>query len=129
MNNFVYADIHMSIIRHPGTDDVVKRFDVDAIKTSVKNILATNKGEKLFLPEFGADLHGLLFELITPAVKLMARRKIMEEIQIWEPRIRITTVDIVAEEHLGLLMITLNFYILEKPETEESVTVKLQRVR
>lgn len=119
----------MSIIRHPGTDDVVKRFDVDAIKTSVKNILATNKGEKLFLPEFGADLHGLLFELITPAVKLMARRKIMEEIQIWEPRIRITTVDIVAEEHLGLLMITLNFYILEKPETEESVTVKLQRVR
>ena len=129
MPNFVYSDINMSLLRHPSSWDIAKRYDVDSIKTSVKSILNTNKGEKLFNPTFGADLYRLLFELITPTTKLMAKRIITEEIQRWEPRILISDVVITTEEEFGTLYIYVGFVLKENTAVADSVTVNLERVR
>lgn len=129
MKTFLYKDLNLSMLRHPSTSDVVARYDLDAIKTAVRNILNTNKGEKLFNPEFGADLHGLLFELITPSTKLLIKRKIIEEIQRWEPRVVVGEVKITQTNEMGGVIIDLFFSLKKQPEITSSVTIKLQRAR
>ena len=44
---YTYIDLNLSTIRHPGTSDIVKRYDADAVRSAVKNILATNKGGEI----------------------------------------------------------------------------------
>ncbi len=127
---YIYSDINLALLKNPASFDIVKRFDVEAVKSAVRNILLTRKGEKLFNPEFGANLDDLLFELITPAVKLFAKRRIVEEIMRWEPRIVITNVDIqTSDDTIGTLSITVEFYVQAIPKSTTSVTVSLKRTR
>lgn len=129
MKSYKYKDIHLSLLRHPSTSDIVGRYDIDAIKTALKHILLTNKGEKLFNPTFGADLRGLLFELITPSLKLLIKKKIIEEIVVWEPRVIVENVNILTTEMTGELVIILYFRVKDFPEELNTVTIKLERVR
>jgi hypothetical protein len=130
MPKYTYTDINLSLLKSPSTLDIVKRYDVEAVKSSVRNILMTNSGEKLFKPDFGANLYNLLFELMTPATKMLARRQIVEEIQKWEPRVDVTNVDIsMTNDARGELIITVDFYVRADSPIEASVTVNLTRVR
>lgn len=129
MSNFIYKDLNLSLIRHPGTSDVVSKYDIEAIKTAVRNILNTNKGEKLFKPEFGADLKGLLFELITPSSRLLIKRRIIEEVQRWEPRVIVDNVSIEKSNELGGVIITLVFSLRKDPKVQSTVSVNLERIR
>lgn len=129
MKNYIYKDLNLSLLRHPGTSDVVSRYDIEAVKTSVKNILNTNKGEKLFKPDFGANLKGLLFELINPSTKLLIKRRIIEEIQRWEPRVIVDNVTVSKSNELGGVIVTLLFSLKKQPEVQSTVTVNLERIR
>lgn len=130
MSQYTYTDINLSLLKNPATFDIAKRYDVEAVKGSVKNILSTNHGEKLFKPDFGANLHGLLFELITPATKLLARRQIIQEIEKWEPRVKVTDVSISSDnDYEGTLTVTVNFYVVGDLNIDTSVSVNLIRAR
>jgi phage baseplate assembly protein W len=95
-----YIDIDSSFARKNGTvfndgvrrGDVYKKLDVKAIDQSIKNILLTNKGEKPFDPDFGADLRKLLFELNTTVSEPLFRDTIREAIVEYEPRVRVKDV-------------------------------------
>lgn len=129
MKNYIYKDLNLSFIKHPSTSDVVASYDIEAIKKSVRHILKTNKGEKLFNPEFGADLHGLLFELLTPGVKILAKRRIIEEIRRWEPRVDVTDVQLTQSNEMGGIVIVLFFSLTIQPDVKSNVTISLERAR
>ena len=40
--------------------------DKDAIRADLLHLLLTNKGERLYLPDFGSDLKKYIFEPINP---------------------------------------------------------------
>ena len=60
-----YSDIDMNMGYHPLTKDLRKKTKEDSIKQSVRNLLLTSPGEKLFNPGWGCNLRGFLFEPIT----------------------------------------------------------------
>ena len=126
--NYIYSDINLSLVRHPTSFDMAKRFDLSAIKSSVIHILSTNKGEKLFNPSFGASLHELLFELITPVTKLVIKKRVIEEIEKWEPRVIVNNLNI-ENGQFGTVTITVFFVLKENKTITENVTVNLTRVR
>lgn len=129
-NTFTYSDINQSFLLHPNTGDVAKRFDLDAIKASIKSILRTSKGEKLFNPTFGADINKLLFELITPFTKVMIDRVISEEIKKWEPRVDINAVTVNSDpDYNGQIDIDVLFTVKSATPVTSSVTVTLERIR
>jgi phage baseplate assembly protein W len=129
MEKHLYSDLNLSMIQHPSTRDVVKRYDIEAIKGSVRNILNCNKGEKLFNPTFGADLHRYLFEPLTLANKLLMRRQIVEEITIREPRVNVVDVDINEQKQQGRIDINVVIVLKDNPSIVESVNINLKRVR
>lgn len=120
----------MSLKRHPNTGDVAKRFDMDAIKASIKAILKTRKGEKLFNPTFGADIDQLLFELITPFTKIMLQKVITQEIEKWEPRVVIDTVTVTSDpDYNGQVDVEVKFYLKNNTTVASTVNITLERVR
>ena len=51
-----FVDINPSFQKHPITGDITLLKNEDAIKQSVKNIVMTMRGEKIFRPFFGTEV-------------------------------------------------------------------------
>jgi len=120
----------MSFLMHPMSHDIAKRFDLDAIRASLRAIIRTRKGEKLFKPDFGANMDGLLFELLSPFTKIIAQKKIKEEITKWEPRVIITDVRVeTPNEGTGEILINIQYVLKEDTRVAETATIRMERIR
>ena len=69
-----YTDIDLNITPHPSSGDLVLKYDKEAIKRSIRNIMLTNNYERPFKPSFGSK--GTLFELADDVTKFEIRRQI-----------------------------------------------------
>lgn len=66
----------------------------DNIRENVRLILATNRGERVGVPEFGAGLEQFLFEPNTITTHQLIRGRIEQSLARWEPRIRVSQVEV-----------------------------------
>ena len=64
------------------------------IREGIQITLRTQEGERLNLPGFGAGLQRYLFEPNTVATRFQIQDRITKALQLWEPRISITSVDV-----------------------------------
>ena len=82
------------------------------IEESIKIIVMTRKGERPMRPEFGCDIHRLIFAPNDAATAGLARRYVTEALAMWEPRIQVR--DVVARsdpDNEGRLMISINYSV------------------
>jgi len=69
---------------------------VDQIKADLLQLLLTEPGERVMLPEYGTPLKTLFFEPNDVTLEVEARRIISEAILRWEPRIVIQQIQITS---------------------------------
>jgi hypothetical protein len=62
----LHSDFHKDLALLPGRNDIARRVNENSVKEAIKNILLTNKGERLFQPLIGSDIKSMLFENATP---------------------------------------------------------------
>jgi len=62
------------------------------VEEAIRIILMTRKGERPMRPEFGSDLHTLVFAPNNPSTCGLARRFVREALARWEPRINVDEV-------------------------------------
>ena len=67
----------------------------EQIKSNLINLLLTNKGERVFNPEFGADIRKVLFEGITEDTSALIQNLITTNVNFFIPEINID--DVVVE--------------------------------
>lgn len=79
-HNAIYSDIDLTMKKD-------KVYDLESIYQSIRNIIMTPKGTRLFLRDFGCDLSGILFELMDNRAKFLAIDAIINSISRWEPRV------------------------------------------
>tara|TARA_B100001057_G_C22584711_1_gene846567 strand:- start:196 stop:621 length:426 start_codon:yes stop_codon:yes gene_type:complete len=123
-----YLDLDLDFTRHPVTNDLVKIEDVEAVKRSVRNLINTNFYERPFHPELGCGVRDLLFENYTPLTGIFIKRKIQEVLINFEPRARLSSINVNEQMDRNAIDVTVNFYVLNLPNTV-SVTTTLQRIR
>lgn len=123
-----YADLDLDLTPHPGTLDVMRKLDVDAIRASLRNILLTNRFEQPFLPDYGVGIQRLLFENMSPAWDVITKRTILEQISAYEPRAVVENIDIISEYDSNDVTITIDFYVRGLPD-QFKFDYTLQRVR
>ena len=134
-SNFIYKDLNLFFTKNPLTKDVSKATDVQAIKRSVRNLVLTDRGERLFHPEIGGDVKGSLFENFTPIMEVELRSAIKNVIEIYEPRVVLEDVKVNDPSGNDLdnnrLRIIIQFYLDNVPEVLEEVEadVFLNRIR
>lgn len=92
----------------------------DQIKSNLTNFMLTNKGERPFNPEFGADLRNLLFE---PSSDFTQARDILaDELGRYFPTITINELNFSADPERHLLNINLNYTV---NNTEDSILIQI----
>ena len=75
---------------------VAQKNGVDQIKADMLQLLLTNPGERVMMPEFGTPLRKLFFEPNDPTLEQQARQIIATSINKWEPRVVISQIEITS---------------------------------
>ena len=109
--------------------DVNKVTDIEAVKRSVRNLVLLNSYEKPFHPEIAGDVRGLLFENMTPLTSAVIARKIQDVIENFEPRARLTGVDVIPDFDRNAYEVSIYFYVVNAPTELVEVNQLLERLR
>lgn len=127
-NTRTWTDLDLNFAAHPVTKDISIRYDVDAIKASVRNLILTNNYERPFHAEIGSPISKLLFENATPMLSVMLERAITQTISNFEPRVILTSViaDVVPDNNS--VYVTINFQIVNVV-TIQTLSLILARTR
>lgn len=95
-NTRIYTDLDAAFTLNPRTRDVAVKSDDAAIRNSIRNLIHTKNYERPFQPSLGCQVHGLLFENLTPLTINVAERTIWQVLNKYEPRIEILSIDVAA---------------------------------
>ena len=86
MQTPIYKDLSLTLAKHPGSGDILKKTNVDAVKESMRTIIFGKPFDIPFTPNSGGNLRGLLFEMLTPSTLAAAKRNILLSLSEFEPR-------------------------------------------
>lgn len=123
-----FSDLDFNFIANPATGDVARKFDENAIKQSVKNLILTSNYEKPFHPEIGSQINSLLFEPFSPMLQAVMVEAIKNTIINYEPRVSLLNVTVNANPDNNSLYVSIIFKIINT-ETPISVDLVLERTR
>jgi len=124
-----YTDLDFSFRRNPVTDAVLIKRDVEAVKQSIVNILSTNRGERPFLPDFGANVRSYLFENFDGITGSLVEEQIRVALANHEPRVRVLDVSVEGLPNRNAMRISLEFEILSPITETGTVEFVVERLR
>ena len=84
----------------------------DQIKANLVNFLLTNKGERVFNPNFGADLRSTLFEQLENSTLEELSEQIQEYIGVQFPTIVVEDITFTPQEDKNTLFFTLTYTVV-----------------
>jgi phage baseplate assembly protein W len=87
----------------------------DQVKSNLTNYMLTNKGERPFNPEFGADLRRLLFDQASDFT--IAKEVLLDNLGLYFPMITVNNLDFTADLQRNLLNIKLDYSIKKDADT------------
>lgn len=126
VSNVYYTDIDVNLSKNVQSNDINLKYDINAIAQSIKNIVLTNKTEKIFNPKFGANTDYLIaFKTLLPFQLSDIRLQILGELGLQEPRATITDIDI-KDTGLGYWQVSVTFTPIFDKNLVKTVVIILQ---
>ena len=120
-----YSDIDLTFNKR-ASGDIFKKTDAGAVSQAVRNLLLTNFSEKPFLPRYGGDLNSLLFSLNTTIDEIGLEERILETIEVFEPRAKVLNIKVLRNDDRNEISVTVKFKIIS---TNESLTTQISLTR
>ena len=127
-NTRLFSDLDLNFTAHPVTGDITLRYDENAVKTSLKNLILTSNYERPFHSEIGTPIKRLLFENATPMLAVTLKRAIIDVVNNFEPRVELTDVEVRVSEESNSVYVTIYFKIVNT-ERPLSLNLVLERTR
>jgi len=97
----------------------------DNVREAIRIVLMTEPGERLYLPSFGAGLGRFLFEPNVASTHTLIAERIQGALQAWEPRVRVESVDVVADPADPQAAIATLSYRLVATQAQERVSLSV----
>lgn len=123
-----YSDFSNNFTVHPDLKDLVRVVNEDSIKNSIKNLLLTDKGERLFNPNIGSNIRKILFEPISIATEVSLREYILDVVGKYEPRIELHQVLVSPNIDENAYTINMVYSLINTGEVAQ-VNILLNRIR
>ena len=123
-----YSDLDLDFTINPLTKDVSLKYDAEAVKRSLRNLIFTQRYERLFQPDINSGINNLLFENFGSIQVVTLRSRIEQTIVNFEPRVTEVNVNVYENQELHHLTIEIQFRVRNTPGLQE-LSIDLQRVR
>lgn len=124
----LFSDFLTDLTPHPITGDIVRNKNDKSVKQSIRNIVLTNIGERLFQPTIGSNIYSALFEpndiILSENIKMTVR----SAIAFHEPRAQVLNVEVLTFPEENRIAINIYFSIINSTVVE-SLNLILRRVR
>ena len=88
---------------------------IEQAQSNLINLIMTKKGERIMHPDFGCNIHNILFEEITDNIVASARGSILEATQMWLPYIAIKNIQIDKYKDTNRIHLTIQFNLKSAP--------------
>lgn len=124
----IYSDFKKDLDISSLSNDLTVWKDEDAVKESIKNLVLTDRGERLMQPNLGGNVRAMLFENKTPAGLKLVEDQIKSTISIYEPRAILEDVIVSGSLDDNMVQVKVVFYI-QNIEQPLEVDVFLERTR
>ena len=124
----IYTDFKKNLEVSPVSQDITLLKDEDSVKESIKNLVLTDRGERLMRPNLGGNIRAMLFENITPSVLKMIEDQVRTTIELYESRAEL--IDVIASSNIddNIVRVNVLFYV-KNNQQPISVDVFLERTR
>ena len=123
-----YSDLDFDFTRHPVTGDIIKVVDATSVKRGIRNILLTETTERLFQPDVGSGIKGLLFEQMSDITAQLLEDQVRSAVESWEDRADVVEIVVTPDEEYNRYRVAVTFRIVNQLE-EQALEVYLQRER
>ena len=92
--------------------------------SNIRNLLLTNKGERVGQPTFGADILLTLFEQMSDELITKVEENISIAMADWLPHVLVNKLNVEPDEiEMNQLNIELEFSLILNPEVHETITL------
>lgn len=118
-NKYLYSDLHLDFT-NPIDNDVKADYDMSAIKNSIVTLFNTLPGQNLLNPEYGLNLLQYLFEPASSTIARIIGAKIVKDVSLYEPRIRVQNVNVQVNPDEQMYTVTLSISV---PSLNKNVQV------
>ena len=121
-----YRDFDMDFGAHPAHGDIDTIKKTTAINRSIKNIIRTNRFERLFQPTIEGGLNALLFENFGALTSSRIQSAITHAINRFEPRADVKDITVKAEPDENGYYVSI-IYVPDNDVQETNLEVYLER--
>ena len=90
----LYSDFDISFLPDPITADLMKVENEESIKQSLRLLVLTSVGERLFQPGLGGTVNRMLFEPLDKVTTTVLVKNIGDTIRQFEPRVDLQYIDV-----------------------------------
>jgi len=126
--NQVYSDFLTNLNAHPVAKDITRFVNEPSVIRSIRNLLSTDRGERLYQPTIGSDIRKMLFEPMGTATANELATLVASTIDQHEPRAKIINVDVIPQYENNRYVVNLSVLLINKSEPV-NFNVVLTRVR
>jgi phage baseplate assembly protein W len=123
-----YSDFYTNFNVHPQNKRLVKYINEEAVKRSIRNLISTDKYDRLFQPEVGCRVRNLLFENMSEVIEEEIKSTIRETIETYEPRAQIIDIAVQSNESRHSYDVYIYFQVINSI-TPISINITLYRAR
>jgi len=124
-----FKDISMTFQVNPLSNDLIALKNENAIARSVRNIIFTVPGEKIFNPDFGTSITESLFELLDETSAAVIKDQIKYSLETYEPRIRLIDVIVVPDYDGNGYDVEISYSIIGADIDPQQISFILQATR
>ena len=122
-----FKDLSFNFTKNPITNDIVVLKNNEAIKQSVKNLVLTKLGERVFRPDIGTDVSSYLFELNRSVAANELIQQIEQVLEFYESRIILQRIDVDVDDALNSFDVSIEYLIVGLPPEVQNLSFILVR--
>lgn len=121
---YTYQDVDLSFGMNPATNDLLKKFDDNAVRQWFGHLLKTDQGEIPTNPFYGIGIYQLMFEMLDPVVVSAVKRNIIQQTLAFVPELSISNVDLIDNDDELIINIV---YTVQGNPAQKSISFSFTR--
>lgn len=124
----IYSDFLSNLNPHPVSGDITRFVNEQAVIRSIKNLIMTNRGERLYQPTVGSNIRKMLFEPMGSAAGTEIASLIRETIEQHETRAKLLDIQVLPQYEQNRYVVNITIIIINKSDPV-NFNITLTRVR
>lgn len=121
----VAVGIDLPMLGSHGSSFKLNYTTLDQAVANARNLLLTNRGERVMQPEFGCDLDNIVFENLTNSVIATVESNIRSNFDYWLPYIFINSLSVVPNQDSNKLYISITISLEGNQFSTRSISLEV----